>query len=278
MTGIIFGIKRGEIHDGDGIRTTVFFKGCPLRCIWCHNPEGLSPRRESAFFAEKCVSCGACRLQDKHAATPSDCLRCPAEALVSFGEEWDADSLADELAKDAPFFRASGGGVTLSGGECLWQGGFALCLMRALASRGISVNVDTCGCVGQDVLDAAAACADTFLYDIKAIDPLLHKRLTGRDNALILENLRHLVARGARIEVRIPLVVGYNDGEIPAIAGFLASLGGIRRVKVLRYHDFAASRYAALGMPCTLPNAVTTRADAEAAVAALASFGIHAVC
>ena len=273
MNGIICGIKRMEIHDGDGLRTTVFFKGCPLRCVWCHNPESLSFEPETAKFAAKCILCGVCRGQRSAEAAEL----CPAGALVHYGEQYTAAKLCERICRDEVFFKNSGGGVTLSGGECLAQIDFAAEVARILHERGISVYVDTCGFVSRAALDKIMPYTDKFLYDIKAVDPDVHKRCTGRDNAPILENLCYLVERGCRIEIRFPLVVGYNDGECERIGELLARLGGIERVKVLQYHNLSGSRYEALGMENTLPDSVTERHDVERAVEILRSHGLCAV-
>jgi pyruvate formate lyase activating enzyme len=273
MTGIISGIKRMEIHDGDGIRTTVFFKGCPLRCIWCHNPESISPQPEVAKFEHKCVSCGLCG--DKR--TVEGANNCPTGALTAYGEEYEAQRLCDVLARDKAYFDASGGGVTLSGGECLAQPAFAAEVARLLHGRGISVYVDTCGFVSRTSLDAIIPYTDKFLYDIKAIDASVHEKCTGRDNKIILENLEYLVSKNCKIEIRYPLVKGYNDGECDKIGELLSILGGIDKIKVLKYHNFAGSRYEALGKENTLPKTVTERSDIERAVGILNSYGLCAV-
>ena len=273
ITGIISGIKRMEIHDGDGLRTTVFFKGCPLRCIWCHNPESIGFGEQTARFASKCIDCGMCGGERTRAAS----ARCPTEALVTFGTEYTPSALADLLERDKPFFDRSGGGVTLSGGECLAQPEFAVALARELNARGIGVDVDTCGYVRREVLEAIMPYTDVFLYDLKAIDPDVHKRCTGHENGRILENLKLLSEQGCAIEVRYPLVVGYNDGECSAIGEFLKDVKGIRRIKVLQYHAFAASRYEALGMECTLPDTVTEAEDVQRAVDLLRGMGLPAV-
>ena len=272
MKGIISGVKRMEIHDGAGLRSTVFFKGCPLRCRWCHNPESLSFEPQTAYFAEKCLHCGACGGERNADAA----AKCPVNALVPYGEEIEARDLAERLLQDEPFFQASGGGVTLSGGECLAQIGFAAETARLVRERGVGVDIDTCGCVPRSSVEKILPYADTFLYDLKAMDPDLHRALTGRDNALILDNLRFLASRGADVEIRYPLVVGCNDGECAAIGAFLKELG-IKRIKVLRYHDLAASRYEALGLQNTLPPPLTTLAHVEQAVKILSSFGLDAV-
>lgn len=273
MKGLISGIKRMEIHDGDGLRSTVFFKGCPLKCLWCHNPESISFAPQNAKFKEKCISCGSCiGKSDENAASI-----CPVSAIVRYGTEYESDELVSILMKDAEFYKNSGGGVTLSGGECLAQSAFATELARKLWEKGVSVYVDTCGYVKRDVLEGIIPYTDVFLYDIKAIDPAVHKICTGRDNGPILENLKYLSEIGCDIEIRYPLVTGYNDGECERIGSFLKDLKGIRKIKVLQYHSFAASRYAALGMENTLPKTKTEIADVERAVSILKSFGLNAV-
>ena len=273
MKGLVSGIKRMEIPDGDGLRTTAFFKGCPLKCLWCHNPESISFEPQVAKFEAKCVSCGLCEnRRDADAAA-----KCPTGALVAYGTEYTSEELISVLMRDEAFFKSSGGGVTLSGGECLAQPAFAVEVAKGLFERGVSVDIDTCGYVKTSVLDEIAPFTDVFLYDVKAIDPAVHRACTGRDNAIILSNLVRLSEKGCSIEIRYPLVVGYNDGECEAIGAFLRDLRGIRKIKVLQYHSFAASRYAALGMECTLPDTRTERSDVQKAVETLRSFGLPAV-
>lgn len=290
IKGMISGIKRMEIHDGDGIRTTVFLKGCPLRCVWCHNPEGLSGKPQIAVFRQKCIGCGSCTaLCPREAVSLGTVDRercigcglcadgCPAGAIVRYGEEWEPEALAKVLARDEPFFKSSGGGVTLSGGECLMQPEFAEALAKELKRMGISVYIDTCGFVSREALERVIPYTDRFLYDIKAMDPAVHKACTGQENAVILGNLRYLSQLGCDIEIRYPLIKGYNDGECEKIGGFLRDLPGIRKIKVLQYHRFASSRYEALGMQCTLPDTETTPEDVQTAVEILRGFGLNAV-
>jgi pyruvate formate lyase activating enzyme len=197
--------------------------------------------------------------------------------LEFFGETYEIERLIKELLADKPFFDQSGGGVTLSGGECLAQGGFAVELAKELFARGVRVNVDTCGFVSREILTRILPYTDVFLYDVKAVDGELHKRLTGQDNALILQNLHYLTECGARVEVRVPLVVGENDGEIERIGKFLKSLKNSPRVKVLQYHDFSASRYEALGMENTLHTSKTSISDVKNAVRILRGYGLQVV-
>ena len=272
MKGVISGIKRMEIHDGDGLRSTVFFKGCPLRCIWCHNPESISFERQVAFYKHKCISCGMCK-GEKSERTAGGC---PTSAIEAYGREYEVDELVGILLEDAPYFK-NGGGVTLSGGECLAQADFAVALARALHEKGIGVYVDTCGYVRGEVLREIIPYTERFLYDIKAVDADMHRKCTGKDNRLILDNLQLLCDEGCDVEIRYPLVVGYNDRECESIARKLCGMRGILRVKVLQYHDFSASRYEALGMENTLPDTETTAEDVERAVEILRSYGLHAI-
>lgn len=272
MTGMITAIKRNAVHDGDGLRTTVFFKGCPLKCIWCHNPEGISRQPQVAKFDHLCIGCGHCGGQK----TAEAARNCSADALVCYGQERTVEELLPILLQDKAFYDHSGGGVTLSGGECLAQPEFAAALAKALTEKGIRVNIDTCGFVSRSALDSVMPYADTFLYDLKAIEPDVHRLCTGQDNRIILENLNYLCSQGRKIEIRYPLVMGYNDTECEKIGAFLQDKPGIIKVKVLQYHDFSASRYEALGMENTLPKTVTTPADVENAVRILQSFGLNA--
>ncbi len=273
MRGLISGIKRMEIHDGDGMRTTVFFKGCPLKCIWCHNPESISFQKQTAFFKEKCINCGLC----KNERNEKTSIYCPTNAIVTFGEEYDVDTLTEILSQDIAFFENSGGGVTLSGGECLAQPEFAIALAKKLSEKGVSVYIDTCGFAKRDVFERIIPYTDKFLYDLKAIDADVHKKCTGQDNTIILENLKFLSDKGCKIEIRYPLIKGYNDTECEKIGHFLKDLRGITKVKVLQYHSFAGSRYEALGMENTLPKTETTYEDVQNATDILKSYGLNAI-
>ena len=303
--GMIFGVKRMEIHDGDGIRTTVFFKGCPLHCQWCHNPEGIGFRPQIAWFQTKCIGCASCDSvctagaihrgiidRNKCVQCGACTYACPVGALTLYGREVTAAELAEEAARDLPFFEATGGGVTLSGGECLAQPELAIETARLLHERGISVYIDTCGDVDQHILERILLYADCFLYDLKAADPQLHRQLTGRDNQRILENLRYLAKAGARIEIRYPMVVDRNDTEAGAMAALLAEInngsgntesaessGAIVKVKILPYHDYARSRYETLGMECAMPDAssIPDKEQLQQAVSILQSAGLNAV-
>ncbi|MBO5670856.1 MAG: glycyl-radical enzyme activating protein, partial [Clostridia bacterium] len=205
---LVVDIKRMAIHDGDGIRTTVFLKGCPLKCVWCHNPESIGFEPQLAYYQNKCIGCGECvsacpvaahtMSESGHAFDSTSCLACRrctevclGGALTLFGREMTVDELMPLLLEDRAFYENSGGGVTLSGGECLSQAAFCRELLRRLKEEGIHTAVDTCGCVPRAVLDEVIPYTDIFLYDVKAVDDAVHKRCTGRSNASILENLRY---------------------------------------------------------------------------------------
>lgn len=206
--GRIFDIKRFAVHDGSGIRTTVFLKGCPLKCLWCHNPEGISFRPQLAFYRHKCVGCGECAgvcptgaqtmSADGHAYDRERCTACGrcepvclGRALVLYGKEMTADELMPVLLEDKAFYDNSGGGITLSGGECLCQPDFCAELLRKAKENGLNTAVDTCGFVPRAAIDAVMPYTDMFLYDIKAMDETVHIRCTGHANQPILENLRY---------------------------------------------------------------------------------------
>lgn len=294
MKGRISGIKKFAVGDGDGIRTTVFFKGCPLRCVWCHNPEGIAYHTEIAHFDNLCTRCGACAAvcptnalqvsENNFLWDRSLCIKCEKcvsscvyGSQIRYGEDWDVNALIDKLLIDMPFYGANGGGVTLSGGECLMQPAFALALAKRLYEKGVSVDIDTCGAVPWENIEPIIPYTDVFLYDIKAIDPEIHQKCTGHDNHLILENLQRLCDLGCKIEIRYPLVVGWNDAETEKIGAWLAQKRGIVRVKVLAYHDFARSRYTALGKKDTLPHVQTDIQDIAQAIKTISSFGVVAV-
>lgn len=252
MKGVISDIKRFAVHDGDGIRTTVFFKGCPLKCLWCHNPESIGFQPQEAYYIHKCIGCGECKKEDFSAEN------CLGEARVLYGKEMTVEELLPKLLEDKDFYETSGGGVTLSGGECLCQADFCAELLKRLKEEGINTAVDTCGFVSRENLNKVIPYTDTFLYDIKAMDEAVHIRCTGQSNRVILENLRYLDSLGKSIEVRFPYVPGYNDDQPDKIAEFLKPLKSIKAIKVLPYHNYAGSKYIALGMENTLPDVLPT--------------------
>ena len=295
MKALISDIKRFAVHDGDGIRTTVFFKGCPLKCRWCHNPEGISRKPQLSYIAKKCIQCGACIdrcpagahqfFPEGHVFHRDRCLSCGScveeclgQALKLYGREITVDELMPHLLEDADFYESSGGGVTLSGGEPLMQAVFCRELLERLKKEDIRTAVDTCGYASKQAVEAVMPYTDLFLYDLKAVDEEVHKRCTGVSNRPILENLRYINSCGKAVEIRIPYVPGMNDGEIERMGGFLKDLSVVRCVKVLPYHGFAASKYEALGMENPLPRTESPGDEVLAqAVARLRSFGLNAV-
>ncbi|MBN1978682.1 MAG: glycyl-radical enzyme activating protein [Anaerolineae bacterium] len=282
-TGIVFDIKKFSIHDGPGIRTTVFLKGCPLRCWWCHNPEGLAPEPELMVRASRCIKCDACLDVCVHGALYRDgakvvtdaakcvlcgaCVAaCHAEARQIVGREMTAAQVMAEVERDVPFYDESGGGATFSGGEPLLQQDFLRELLRACKARGIHTAVDTCGFAPWEALDGVREAVDLFLYDLKLMDDARHRAFTGVSNALILSNLRALSQRGHDIVVRLPLIPGINDDEenIRRTGAFAAELPHLVRIDVLPYHGLGDEKYGRLNKPYNLSE---TRPPADDRVA-----------
>ena len=270
MKAMIFDIKRFAVHDGDGIRTTVFFKGCPLKCVWCHNPEGIAYKPQLAYYKNKCVSCGECvnicpqnahsLKNGLHIFQRENCISCGkcastclSEALTIYGKDVTIDELMPLLLEDEDFYKTSGGGVTLSGGECLSQADFCAELLKKLKEENIHTAVDTCGFVSKEAISKVIPYTDIFLYDIKAIDEDVHIRCTGHKNKPILENLKYIDSCGKNIEIRIPYVPHYNDNQIEKIAVFLSEIKNITKIRLLPYHNYAGSKYNSLDMVNTLP-------------------------
>ncbi len=245
MTGTIFDIQRFSVHDGPGIRTTVFMKGCPLRCKWCHNPEGLCRSLQLQFFEEKCIGCSSCGKRD----SLSDAEKCPAEALKICGRQVDENEIISEILKDRIFY-ADNGGVTFSGGECLLQADFVASVLARAKVLGLHTAVDTSGCVPWSEIEKTLDCCDLYLYDVKCITPSVHKEYTGVDNSLILENLSRLSNVGKDIWVRVPVIPDFNnnESEMSAIAELAASLSSVSQVTLMPYHTLGASKYKTLGM------------------------------
>ena len=258
----VFNIQRCSIHDGPGIRTTVFLKGSPLRCDWCHNPESLDGVPEIAITEKKCVACGACveACPEAHGARPArgpdwddgTCRRCgacaeacPSEARELIGEPRAVADLVAEIERDRPFFEASGGGVTFSGGEPLCYPTFLTACLEACREKGLHTAVDTSGFASKKVIRDIARLADVLLYDLKHMDPMVHERQTGVDNQRILENLRTLSEDGAAIWIRFPLIPGFNDDEdnLEAMASFVGALPSRHPVFVLPYHPTGVDKY-----------------------------------
>jgi len=254
-TGVLFDIKRFALHDGPGIRTTVFFKGCPLSCAWCHNPESQRPGPELMFWEERCVGCGACvsscpveaisiaggiaRTDRERCTGCGACVSsCPVDARSIAGEAWSLERVLSEIEKDVLFYDESGGGVTLSGGEPLAQASFAVSLLEACRRRRIHTVVDTCGYGDGDELEAMAATTDLLLYDLKQMDDRRHREWTGVSNRPILDNLKRLDRGGHRLWIRVPLIPNVNDGEenLRALGALIAELTSVEAVYLLPFH------------------------------------------
>ena len=272
ITGIILEPKRFAVHDGPGIRTTFFLKGCPLRCLWCHNPESILPEPELAYYAHKCIRCGECvsacpngahsMRGEKHEFHRSLCAACGkceraclGRALRLYGKRITPEDAVALALEDQAFYEQSGGGVTLSGGEPLFQPEFCLELLKQLKRAGLHTALDTCCFVPRTALEAVLPATDLFLVDFKHADPTEHRKLTGQGNERILENLRFLSGQNAAIEIRIPFVPGCNDSdENMERTGELLRHLNIQSVKLLAYHDLARSKYAAVGKADTMPH------------------------
>ena len=267
VTGRIFEIQRFCIDDGPGIRTTVFLKGCPLRCIWCHNPEGADPAPVLSFQPEKCIGCGYCvrvcpndahqMSEDGHALVRARCaacgacaVECYAGALELVGRDVRVAEVLDEVVRDAEFYRNSGGGMTLSGGEPLLQIDFAEALLAEARDRGVGSCVETAGFAPRARYERILPLVDVFLFDLKETDDERHRQYTGQSNRLILDNLHFLAVAGARVRLRLPIIPGLNDRDdhFAAVAGVVSSLPALEGVQVMPYHPLGTAKVERLGM------------------------------
>ncbi len=270
-TPLIFNIQKFSVHDGDGIRTTIFFKGCPLRCEWCHNPESQNYGKEMVLHRHKCAACGGCVRACRYGANAivngklvfdrekcvgcGECLEwCITEAREIAGKEYTVQQLVKEAKKDETFYDKSGGGVTLSGGEVMavQDFDFVVKLCRMLKREGISVFIDTSGFCPYERFEQILPYTDVFLYDIKAIDPEEHKAVIGVDNKLILENLVRLSNAGANIYLRLPIVVGKNaeTKDLTQVMDFMEeNKVRLKQINLLPYHDIGKGKYAGLDRP-----------------------------
>jgi pyruvate formate lyase activating enzyme len=233
---------RYSIHDGPGIRTTVFFKGCPLSCKWCHNPESLNPEPQKIFNPAKCIHCGRC-------AGAADYDNCPTGARETIGYEINSAALMREIAKDLPFYEQSRGGVPFSGGEPLYQADFLLNILTQCRKEYINTAIDTSGFCDTGALLAAAELADYILYDIKFSDPRKHEQYCGASNELILKNLKLLSETKVKLLIRIPVIPSINDdlSEMTGIYEYIKPFTNIETVHILPYHSIHSDKYKKLG-------------------------------
>ncbi len=268
ISGTVFDIRRYSVHDGPGIRTTVFLKGCPLRCLWCHNPEGLSFSPEVLRRSERCIACGACVRACPRGIDPraeaggprcegcpnfGACAEaCPADALQLVGQRMSIPAVMDAVRADIPFYEESGGGVTFSGGEPLAQPEFILGLLEACRAEGIRSALDTSGFADRDLVVRAGTLADIVLFDLKLLDESRHRAVTGVSNVPILANLSALYEAGAHVLLRLPLIPGINDApvDLEQMARSIASLAsgaGPQKAHILPYHSAAKGKYSLRG-------------------------------
>lgn len=257
MKATIFDIQRNSFVDGPGIRTTVFFKGCNLRCKWCHNPESQLPQIQMMFYKDKCIGCGKCKeVCPNHLEKCDLCGRCEifctADARKICGKHYTVDEVYSEIIKDKSFYDNSGGGVTFSGGECMLQPDFLCETLKKCKESGIHTAVDTAGNVPWKYFEKVMPYTDLFLYDIKCISEQRHIDGTGVSNKLLLENLKKLFECGVKIHIRVPVITGINDSveEITKIKDFLDPYKP-EKIELLPYHKMGEHKYDALGMTIT---------------------------
>ncbi len=265
-TGLIFNIQKFSLHDGPGIRTTIFFKGCPLSCLWCQNPEGLSSKKELFQYSGKCISCNSCLENCSAGAISFDgpepvidrsvcelCMtcadNCPTGALEAIGTEMTIKEITDEVLKDRVIFEESGGGVTLSGGEPLLQLTFVTELLKAMKELDINTAVETSGYVSIEALKKISPWTDHFLYDLKLLDPEKSKEYTGISSKPVIDNFKYLAQNGSQLIVRMPLIPGVNDNRdhLRLMADTLKEIG-INELELIPYHNLGAHKYRGLNM------------------------------
>jgi pyruvate formate lyase activating enzyme len=293
-SGLVFNIQRYSLHDGPGIRTTVFLKGCPLCCQWCHNPEGMAHRPEIVIVESRCIVCGECRsacplasaLEGQGPLSPrnADCTQCgacidacPTGARQMIGRTATVDEVMGEIVRDRVFYEESGGGVTFSGGEPLSQPRFLVGLLEACRAAGIHAVLDTTGFAQRDALLAAARLARLVLYDLKAFDEAVHLRLTGVSNRLILDNLKSLDREHPDVWIRLPVVPGFNDdlADLRKIAEFVSTLRSVTLVNLLPFHRTGVHKFERLGLTHALDGVETPSPELMlAAVDLFHNFGL----
>ena len=272
ISGLIFKIKRFSVHDGPGIRTTVFFKGCPLNCVWCHSPEGISPDISIWHDKNSCIACGQCvevcpskalkllkadyeniiEINRELCNLTGNCVKiCPAEAIRFTGSVISVSELLPEIEKDIVFYEKSGGGVTLSGGEALHQPEFAEAVLRVCKEKNIHTAIETCLFAEKEIIKSISRFTDLFIIDLKLFDPAYHRHFTGQSNEVILENFHYLASTGKEMVVRIPLVPGITDirENLDSIEKLVSSTGRDIPIEYIDYNPLARNNYEKLNLP-----------------------------
>jgi pyruvate formate lyase activating enzyme len=278
---MVFDLQRFALHDGPGIRTTVFLKGCPLDCLWCHNPESKKSSPQLGFLEKNCTDCGRCQevcqysvhrvsKTQHHEIDFSGCVQCglcvdacPGHALKIFGKRMTSEEILQTVMKDWDFYQRSCGGLTVSGGEPMLQFDALLNLLKKAKEKGLHICLDTSGRASQEKYRAVAEFVDVFLFDYKITDVKEHKRYTGVDNHLILKNLDYLCRYGSRIYLRCPIIPGINDNEkhYRSIAGLSHKYEAIEQVNLMMYHNMAKGKAAQIGEQYALPEIKTIETD-----------------
>ena len=296
MKGFVTNIQRFSIHDGPGIRTTVFMKGCNLRCFWCHNPETLAAEPELQLFPDRCIGCGECFQRcPQHAHVMEDGERrflrelcqgcgtcaetCYAEALVLVGDEMTVDEVVDQVLRDKPFYETSNGGVTLSGGEPLLQPAFSYAILERCRAEGVHTSIETAANFSWERVAAILPVTDLVMMDIKLMDSERHRACTGVPNERILENARKLGEQPIPLIVRTPIVPGVNDNpdDVAAVAQFVATLPNLLYYELLPFHPMATSKYTSLDLDYRAKGLKTPpNAQIEALTRVAAGFGVTA--
>lgn len=291
---LVFDIQRYSLHDGPGLRTNVYLKGCPLGCQWCANPEGQRPESEVAFFDHVCFDCGDCvpvcptgaiGLSDgglewdtQQCNACGRCVEaCTAGAFRVFGEEKTPEEIVAEALRDVAFYDG-GGGLTLTGGEPIFHPAFSQAVLRLAKKEGLHTAIETCGHGPWRDFEALLPFIDLVLYDVKHMDPDKHRRSTGVDNRLILENARRMARAGVPMVVRVPLIPRFNadQGSLGAIAAFVRSLDSVREVHLLPYHTLGKAKYTSLGRNYPLDDLAPIKPeDAEPLADIVRQYGLH---